>query len=102
MLSSLPDDGRIALLDVRSTRKVSATHAPSLTDSGQSIYVTGRWVSQNVVGTMFVVWLIGVVVFVGILLWQRRKHRDKTGSVLRRSSRKRSSRASRHHRRNSR
>lgn len=66
------------------------------------MYVTGRWVSQNVVSTMFVAWLIGVAVFVGILLWQRRKHRGKAGGVLRTPLRKRKSRAARHHRRNGR
>lgn len=39
------------------------------------MYVTGRWVSTNVVSTMFVAWLFGVIVFVAFLVWQRRKHR---------------------------
>ncbi|REM69470.1 hypothetical protein DSI38_00590 [Mycobacterium tuberculosis] len=90
------------LLEVRSTGRAAATDAPTFTDAGQSMYVTGRWVSQNVVSTMFVAWLIGVAVFVGILLWQRRKHRDKAGGVPRASSRKRKPLASRHHRRNGR
>ncbi|EJL80019.1 MAG: hypothetical protein ACN6RL_08560 [Variovorax sp.] len=37
------------------------------------MYVTGRWVSTNVVGTMFVAWLVGVVIFVAVIVWQRRK-----------------------------
>ncbi len=66
------------------------------------MYVTGRWVSENVVSTMFVAWLIGVGVFLCILFWQRRKYRGKTGGVPRASSRTRKSRAARRRRRNGR
>jgi len=41
------------------------------------MYVTGRWVSTNVVGTMFVAWLVGVVIFVAVIVWQHRKHRKR-------------------------
>lgn len=66
------------------------------------MYVTGRWVSENVVSTMFVAWLIGVGVFLCILFWQRRKYRGKTGGVPRAPSRTRKSRAARRRRRNGR
>lgn len=39
------------------------------------MYVTGRWVSENVVSTMFIAWILGVIVFAVIVCWQRRKHR---------------------------
>ena len=63
------------------------------------MYVTGRWVSQNVVGTMFAAWLIGVAVFLCILFWQLRRRRGKTGGVPRASPRARKCRAARLRRR---
>lgn len=39
------------------------------------MYVTGRWVSTNVVGTMFIAWVVVVVIFLGVLGWQLRKRR---------------------------
>lgn len=100
MLSSWPNYHCITLLEGRSTGKFVAIHAPPYTDSGQSIYINGRWFSQNVVSTMLVVWLICVALFVGFLLWQHYKYRNKTGDKRRASSHKRSSRKTRHHRRN--
>ena len=38
------------------------------------MYVTGRWVSVNVVSTMFIAWILGVIAFLAIVYWQRRKH----------------------------
>jgi|APThiThiocy_ev2_2_1041544.scaffolds.fasta_scaffold00052_19 uncharacterized membrane protein len=53
------------------------------------MYVTGRWVSTNVVGTMFIAWLVGVVIFAAVLVWQLRKHRkgNSTGDRRRGSTR---------------
>lgn len=39
------------------------------------MYVTGRWVSVNVVSTMFIAWIAGVIVFALFVYWQRRKYR---------------------------
>lgn len=41
------------------------------------MYVTGRWVSANAVGTMFIAWILGVITFLAFVYWQRRKNRRR-------------------------
>jgi len=61
------------------------------------MYVTGRWVSANVVSTMFIAWILGVIVFGAIVYWQRRKrHKNRSSDDRsRKASRSSASRKSR-------
>lgn len=47
------------------------------------MYVTGRWVSANVVSTMFIAWIVAVIVFAAVVYWQRRKPRKNRSESAR-------------------